>query len=208
MTSRFPGVEQLEERRAALTIVDVQNDYCHETGVIGRHLSRESIDAMMHGVTRLYQAAARARVPVVFLHTVHTPLTDTQSWLRRQGNDQVCRHGSFGAEFYNLVPAPEDIVVTKHRYSGFIGTPLEQILRSRGIDCLVVAGIGSNVCVESTVRDAFMLDFNVIVVCDATTGEPDLHEASLEGMARHFGSVTTVDEVLRVWTGASAASVL
>lgn len=198
--SRFPGVEQLEHRDAALMVIDVQNDYCHETGAIGRHIERPAIAGMVEGVQRLQAAAVAAGIPVVFVRTVHTPLTDTPSWLQRQGNDQVCRAGSFGAEFYEVEPGPDDIVVTKHRYSGFIGTPLEQILRSRGIDALVVCGIGSNVCVESTVRDAYMLDFNVIVARDATTGEADLHEPCLEGIARHFGLVTTVDEVERVWS--------
>jgi ureidoacrylate peracid hydrolase len=197
--SRFPGVAQLAHWDAAVMIIDVQNDYCHEAGTIGRHIDREAIAGMVDGVVRLRSAARRAGVPVVFVRTVHSPLTDTPSWLQRQGNDQVCRAGSFGAEFYRVEPGSDDIVVTKHRYSGFIGTPLEQVLRSRGIDALVVAGIGSNVCVESTVRDAYMLDFNVIVVRDATTGEADLHEPCLEGISRHFGSVTTVDEVARVW---------
>ncbi len=72
-----------------------------------------------------------------------------------------------------LVPQPGDIVLPKPRYSGFFNTPLDSILRSRGIRHLVFTGIATNVCVESTLRDGFFLEYFGVVLEDAT------HQAGL-----------------------------
>lgn len=75
--------------------------------------------------------------------------------------------GELGAEFYEVSPLPEEIIVNKHRYSAFINTRLDSVLRSLRIETLIMTGVSTNVCVESTARDGFMLDYQIVMVQDA-----------------------------------------
>src|SRR5713226_4484193 len=106
-----------------------------------------------------------------------------------------------------LAPAPSDLVITKSRYSGFAGTPLDALLRGRGIRTLLMAGIASNVCVESTLRDAYFHEYWPVMIEDATmpAGPPEiqratLHNVTTRGKSRDpdktfFGWVSTAREV-------------
>jgi len=88
-----------------------------------------------------------------------------------------------------LAPQPGDLVVVKTRYSGFAGTTLDSQLRVRGIQYLFFAGIAANVCVESTLRDAYFLDYWPILVADGTmaAGGPSVYETTLFNVESFFG---------------------
>jgi ureidoacrylate peracid hydrolase len=119
----------------------------------------------------------------------------------------VAVEGTWGAEFYHGIrPGPGEIVITKHRYGGFTGTDLEIILGSLGAKTLVLTGVATNVCVESTAREGFMLDYDIVVVsdCCATVGR-ELHEGTLENIRLNFGRVASADEVVAAWSAAVAS---
>ncbi len=113
----------------------------------------------------------------------------------------ICLAESWGAEFYRVSPLRNEFVVTKHRFSGFFGTDLDLVLRSRGIETLLLCGVATNVCVETTVRDAFNLDYNVILVEDCCGPFAlDEHAATLTNISKYFGIVSdskTLTEVLK-----------
>jgi len=93
-------------------------------------------------------------------------------------------------------------VVKKVRYSGFLGTDLDARLRALGVDTLVVAGLTTECCVDSTVRDAFDLDYHVFVAADACAAyEADLHLASLKIMALNSAILTDTARIAEAWTG-------
>jgi ureidoacrylate peracid hydrolase len=95
-------------------------------------------------------------------------------------------------------------VVVKHRYSAFTGTELDPLLRAQGVENLIFTGITSNVCVESTARDAYMYDYHVVVVSDLTaTYAQAPHDATLENIRRAFGRVVTSGEIVDVWRAAN-----
>jgi len=98
-----------------------------------------------------------------------------------------------------LRPHAEDLVVNKTRYSGFYGTPLDSMLRTRGIRTLFFAGIATNVCVESTLRDAFFLDYWPVLLRDATmqAGPAMLQEATVNNVEAYFGWTLTASEYIR-----------
>ncbi len=98
-----------------------------------------------------------------------------------------------------LVPQPGDIVLPKPRYSGFFNTPLDSILRSRGIRHLVFTGIATNVCVESTLRDGFFLEYFGVVLADAThqAGPAFAQQAALFNIETFFGWVSDVSSFCR-----------
>ncbi|MCE0488552.1 pyrimidine utilization protein B [Pantoea sp. Mb-10] len=94
-----------------------------------------------------------------------------------------------------LVPQAGDIVLPKPRYSGFFNTPLDSMLRSRGIRHLVFTGIATNVCVESTLRDGFFLEYFGVVLADAThqAGPPFAQQAALFNIETFFGWVSDTE---------------
>jgi ureidoacrylate peracid hydrolase len=118
----------------------------------------------------------------------------------------VCVPGTWGADYYpGFEPLDSEYVVTKHRYSGFLGTDLEQVLHAIGTRTVILTGEATNVCVESTARDAYMRDFYIAFVSDCTASTVEsAHEATLFTMNKHFGKVLTSDEILTTWekTGA------
>lgn len=97
-----------------------------------------------------------------------------------------------------LAPIDDETVVHKNRYSGFLGTRLDEGLREAGVQTVVVTGVLSHVCVDATAREAFSRDFDVVVVRDAVAGVDDeLHRAALRNLEETVGAVVDVDEVLR-----------
>ena len=105
-----------------------------------------------------------------------------------------------------LKPEPDDLVIGKPRYSGFHSTNLDALLRERDVRTLVFTGVASNVCVESTLRDAFFREYFPLWVsdCSLASGPPWLHDATVENVQRFFGWVTTTEEYVGA-LGAHAA---
>jgi ureidoacrylate peracid hydrolase len=204
--------ELVDPRQAALVVIDMQNDFCDSRGALARSGADPGlIQAMAPRLRRLLGAARQAGLPIVHVRTEHSPWTDSAAWLGRMHGRaaEVCRPGTWGADFYPgfeprsepaRQPGCDEYVVTKHRYSGFVGTDLDLVLRARRVRSLILTGEATNVCVESTARDAFMCDYRVAFVSDCTAAARQAaHEATLETIARHFGTLVTADEVLRAW---------
>jgi isochorismate hydrolase len=109
--------------------------------------------------------------------------------------------GTKEAEIYpGLAPQQEEPVISKRRYSAFFGTELDSLLRLRGIEDLIISGVMTNLCCESTARDGFMHDFRIFFLQDATsTINKDLHLATLKNLAYGFAYVITLSELKRAW---------
>ncbi len=114
--------------------------------------------------------------------------------------DKLYLYGSWGADIIEeLKPKPEDIVIRKQKYDGFIGTNLDIILRTHQIKYLIFIGVATNVCVESTLRHAFFLDYFPILVSDAVSqkGSGLMQEATIWNTQSIFGWVTTSENILQ-----------
>lgn len=197
--------------RCVLLIVDVQNDFCHEAGLVGRSGGNlDLVESMVDAIGRLRAAAAGAAVPVVFVITEHRPETNSPAWLRRSNYAaEMCLPDSFGSDHFIPPPEPGDGLVVKHRYSGFYGTRLESVVRGLGRSTVVVAGTSTDVCVEATVRDALMRDFDVVVAWDATAARDEqTRQHSLTTLSRHYAMVLSSRQIGGLWDAArtSAAS--
>ena len=104
------------------------------------------------------------------------------------------------AEFYKVVPQEDDTVIPKYRYSGFVSTCLDHFLRLNEIKTVIVTGVATNVCVETTARDAFMRDYYAVVPSDLTEGtSPEAKRASLSNIDSFFGQVVDSQSLLRCW---------
>jgi ureidoacrylate peracid hydrolase len=119
--------------------------------------------------------------------------------VRRRTIESLSPAGSGQEIWEELEVLPSDIRIFNNRYSALIpgSSSLERVLRSHGIDTLLITGTKTNVCCESTARDAMMLDFNVVMVADGTAALSDEeHRATLETIIQQFGDVLSVDEIL------------
>ncbi len=204
--------EKVAPENAAVVVVDMQNDFCHPNGASARNgCSTAMTEAMTPNLQRLVAEARRAGVPVVFVRMAQTEHTmsevQREHRLRRGTEVPVCVEGTWGVEFYGVEPGPGEAVVTKHRYSAFIGTDLDLVLRSKGVKSLIVTGVASNVCVESTARDGYMLDYYIVFMgdCSACSAGTEAHEGTLANIDRTFGVVASADEVVGCWQTAAVA---
>ena len=201
--------ELIEPKSCVLVVIDVQNDYCSPDGALGSAgFDLSSLDPMVDMIETLIRAAHAATVPVIYLKNEHSDATDTPAWRRRSKHAlSVCRAGTWGADLYRLVPSADDTVIAKHRYSGFIDSPLSDVLAGWDRTTLLFVGTATNVCVESTARHAAMLDFDVVVVEDGVAAtDPDAHRAALENLERFFGHVVPGDVIEAAWRSADPPS--
>src|ERR1700741_1815575 len=158
--------ERCDPKHAALVVVDVQNDFVSPKGSAAKR--GEDVNAamaMVPSLIRLIEEGRHVGLPIVYIRTTHSEWTDTPSWVYRtsqKGGLSTCREGTWGAELYEgISPSPSERVVIKHRYSAFINTDLNTVLKARGIQSVLVCGVATNVCVETTARDAYMFDYYV-----------------------------------------------
>ncbi len=212
-----PLLATLEEKVApahtALLVIDMQNDFCASGGLVskdGRDLS--AAQNMARRLPALITAARQAGVLVIFARCVYTSegnryLSDV--WLEQAARERrggytsipVCADGSWEGDWYeDIRPAPGDIVVSKHRYDAFQGTDLDLILRNHGIRTLVLTGVVTNVCVETTARAGFVRDYYIAVVEDGTAAYiPEDHEQTLRNIRRFFGVTPSIRELCEIW---------
>lgn len=190
---------ELTPQKCALIVIDMQNDFLLEDSPF---LTPGGL-TILPNTKRLITACRGKGVPVIYTAHVHeNPQVDgglTAEWWPELKMGKALVSGTKGAEIHSdLVPQKGEKVVRKHRYSAFYNTDLETVLRCLGIEDLIVTGVMTNICCESTARDAFYRDFRVFFLADATgTIKEDLHLGSLRALAYAFAWVTTTDDILR-----------
>jgi len=208
--------EKAEPRHTALLIVDMQNDFCAAGGLVDK--AGRDISELQKAAARLPAFIATAREAgnlIVFVRCVYSSdnnlyLSDVfleQAARQRAGAGTqypMCQEGTWNAEFYGDVkPQAGDVVVSKHRYSAFHNTDLDLILRSHGIRTVVLTGVLSNVCVETTAREAFVRDYYVVMVEDGTAScQQEDHAMTLKNIERFFGVVSSIKALSAVWNAA------
>ncbi len=196
----------------ALIVVDMQNAYASKGGYLD--LAGFDVSATGPVIAKVADAVAIAReaaIPVVWLQNGWDPdyheaggpgspnwhKSNAMKTMRTRpdlGGKLLARGGWDYALVDELQPLPGDILIPKSRYSGFYNTGLDSALRARGIRTLIFTGIATNVCVESTLRDGFFLEYFGIVLADAThqAGPRSLHEGALLNIELFFGWVSNV----------------
>ena len=200
--------------QTALIVVDMQNAYASKEGYLDK--AGFDISGTQQVIAKTAAAIATARkagMTIVFFQNgwdpdyVEAGGPGSPNWYKSNALKTMRKNPKLmgtllakGSWDYALVdqltPQDGDIVIAKTRYSGFCDTNLNSLLRSRGINTIVLTGIATNVCVESTLRDAFFLEYFGVVLADATNqaGSDAIQEASLYNIATFFGWVSSVDD--------------
>jgi ureidoacrylate peracid hydrolase len=209
--------DKVRPEHCALLLVDLQNDFCADGGAMhreGRDLTL--VREMMPALERFVGEARAAGVKCVWIKNVYNTATYwylSEVWLeqaRRRRNGAyvqypVCEPDAWNGDFYSIRPAGDEPVVVKHRYGAFEATDLDLVLRSNGIRTVIMAGVATNVCVETTARQAFLRDYYVVFTRDGTaTFTRGEHEATLRTIDQFFGQVAGLDEVAACWAPAAA----
>jgi ureidoacrylate peracid hydrolase len=197
-------IDRFKPFKTALIVIDLQNDFCHNQGAFAkRNVNLSHVEKSVLTLMFFIDKCRQFNLPIIFVRTIHSDWTDSPSWLGRFGGMGkemlVCRQNSWGAEFYKVEPRTSDCIVTKHRFSGFTGTDLDLALRSKGIETLLFSGVVTNVCVETTARDGFNLDYQVILVEDCCGAYfPEEHASSLNNISKYFGIVADSKNLMRI----------
>lgn len=199
--------EMIAPARTALIVVDIQKDFAAPDGVLGRvGVDLSPAEAAIDRIETLIAAGRKAGATIGFMRVVTTPESDStalKTLMRRRGEpggEAICREADGGADYYRVRPEPGDIEIAKRLFNSFHGTDLDEQLRARGVDTLVMTGVSTDCCVDATARDAFHRDYHVFVVKDACAAyEPGLHEASLHGLELNCALLIDSDAVLAAW---------
>lgn len=197
--------EKVAPEHTALLVIDVQNDFCHDEGIQARRgLATSFAQEMVPRLQKFLDEARRYKTFIVFVRTILTewsisPVSHERQMRFPEHLRLLCVEG-WGTEFYQVSPQEGECVVTKHRYSAFQGTDLELILKSRGIKTLILTGVATGVCVESTARHGYMEDFYIVLATDCAAARSiEEHNAAISNIDKYFGTVATSKEIVSAW---------
>jgi ureidoacrylate peracid hydrolase len=227
-----PAPMQIDTARTAVLVIDMQNDFGAQGGMFDRAgIDISMIQRVVAPTAHVLTAVRQAGIPVVYLKMAFQPdlsdagPTDAPNWLKHlplsvgqtvQAPDgtasRILIRDTWNTDILpELTPQEGDIVLYKHRYSGFYATDLDTILKQFGAKYLLVTGCTTSICVESTIRDAMFRDYSCVLLADCT-GEPlgedfqrSNHEASLFVIQALFGWVSDSGAFVKALAGAAAA---
>jgi ureidoacrylate peracid hydrolase len=212
-----PADVHFDRGNTGVLVVDMQNDFGHPLGMFGRAgIDLTDIRNTIEPTSRVLAVARAARLPVVYLKMAFkadlsdSGAPDAPSWLKHEPlqagqhvtapdgtPSRVLVRDTWNTDIIDeLAPQPEDLVVYKHRFSGFFETNLHEVLQARAIRNLVVVGCTTSVCVEATIKDAMFRDYHCLVLEDCVA-EPigaglarSNHEASLLVIELLIGAIS------------------
>jgi nicotinamidase-related amidase len=183
-----------DPKKSCLLVVDMQNYFLDSRSPT---FTPGGL-AILPNVKKLISAFRQRRLPVIFTAHVHKSNRMDGGILGWWWEGMILE-GTQEAQIHpDLAPLPEEKVVFKHRYSAFYNTDLEIVLRCLKVSDLVISGVMTNLCCESTARDAYFRDYRVFFVMDGTgTVDEELHLATLKNLAFGFAYITDTEQILR-----------
>jgi ureidoacrylate peracid hydrolase len=212
-----PEPVEIEASQTAVLVIDMQNAFVRQGGyfdMIGHNIT--ATGRIISPCQKIINTARQKGVKIVYLQMGYSPewmdtieqysparyKSKVLSLIRQhpEFKDKLPIQGTWGATIIEeLMPQLDDIVVMKQKHDGFIGTELDNILRSNNLRYLIFIGTATNICVESTLRHAFSLDYFAILIADAVSqaGSSSNQEATIFNVRSAFGWVTTSEMLLK-----------
>lgn len=201
---RLHWFDALDPKTTALVVIDMQDTFCAEGAPAEVPFSRAIVEPI-NALTRQLRPMGVPVIWVLHANVQHGGRSDAEIFFNYVVADEVRARTieslAPGKQrvYAGLEQGNDDLTVMKNRYSALISgaSQLERILRNLGIDTVLIAGTKTNVCCESTARDAMMLDFKVVMLSDCCAALSDEeHNATLETIIQQFGDVMTGDEAV------------
>ena len=194
---------KLDAKTTALLVIDMQNEFVEAGAHYTAHPTSLEI---IPNVDRIVSFAREHSMPIVWTQSDHSfPYGGLM--LRKYppiAKEKVLWGGTRSFEMYPNMsqPVQGEYRVVKHKYDAFFGTDLEITLRNLKVESLIITGISTDVCCESTARSAFFREFQVAFISDSTTTfNPEAHQATLRAIDTFFGRVMTTSELLNELAG-------
>jgi isochorismate hydrolase len=177
---------RIDPKHSALLVIDLQNYF------------QQIVQPVLGNIQNVIQFCRQKKIPVIFTQHGHTDAASDGGVLGEWWG-QVILHGTKDWKFIpEMKIESKDLVLQKKRYSAFFETDLEKFLRSKGIKDLIISGVMTNLCCETTARDAFMRDYRVFFLIDGTaTGKDDHHLATLKNLGYGFAYLMTCNELIQ-----------
>jgi ureidoacrylate peracid hydrolase len=219
--SAKPEPIKIDLHKTAVIVVDMQNAFVSKGGMFdtfGWDISAAA--GIIKNNKKIIDAARKAGCKIVYLKMSYEPDysdsggPESPNWHKELGLVMMRKNPKYWGKFVTkgtwdeeickeLKPEPGDFIVRKQRYNGFAGTNLDLILKTYNIKYCVYTGVATNVCVESTLRGGYFLDYWPIIVSDAVNnaGPPITQQATFWNIEALFGWVTTTDEFLKAVSG-------
>jgi ureidoacrylate peracid hydrolase len=190
---------------AALLVIDMQRGFCDpESRMEKAGIGTANQRAIIPDVIRLVHFAREIGLPILWSQQFHFPNDVTRKRRRipshiDKQNWAPCLKGTWEVDFMPQVVGeihPDDLIVEKHRASVFFETTLDTKLRMLGIEQVIISGCNTDFCVETTIRDAYYRDLDVIVVRECVAGpRPRFHEDTLAKVQTYFGEVVSLEDL-------------
>lgn len=203
---RINFYEQIDPKRTALVVIDMQNTFCAP----GSPAEVASSRGIVPNINELTAELRKDGVPVIWVlhaNTQHKGRSDWELFYNHVVAGEVrtrtlqSNSPQNQAVYTELTVGDDDITIIKNRYSALTpgSSSLERVLRSMGIEHVLIAGTKTNVCCESTARDAMMMDFKVTLLSDCCGALSDEeHRSAMENIIQQFGNVLTRHEALEM----------
>jgi ureidoacrylate peracid hydrolase len=216
--SADPKAITLDTGKTALIVVDMQNSFCKPDGMMDYFgkLKKAMVDRVIGVDKKVIEACRKSGIKIIYLRMTYGPdlvaTTGPESPFYWKEGGLVAMHknpelrgkfltpGTWDWEIVDeLKPLSEDVIVNKSRYSGFVNTELDSVLKSASIKHTLFIGLFTNICVESTLRDALFHEYFAVLVSDGcgNTGPDYTQKATLWNVTSVFGWVTTADNLIK-----------
>jgi len=214
-----PESIELDIDRTALIVVDMQNTFCKKGGIfdyIGA-LDETKVKRVIDRDKKVIEACRRKGVRVVYLRMGYRPDLanaggpESPNYHKELGVVAMREHPELNGKFLvrgtrdweiidELKPRPGDIIVDKHRYSGFVNTDLDTILETNNIKYLLFMGLATNVCVESTLREAYFREYFPVLISDGcgNIGPEFTQAATIWNVTEVFGWVASSRDLIKI----------
>jgi len=177
----------VDPKQACLLVIDLQNYF------------KRIAQPVLKNILRVIQSCRKTNIPIIFTQHGHADTSVDGGALEKWWGELI----RIGSEDWKFLPeitiTPQDTVLPKKRYSAFFETDLDEHLHAKGMQDLIISGVMTNLCCETTARDAFMRDYRVFMLIDGTaTRQNDLHLATLKNLGFGFAYLLTCDELVKM----------
>lgn len=191
--------QQLTPERTALLVIDMQNDFC----AVGGYLQKERnydvsfAPAVAERIGAMVEHARQSGVSLVWIRSIYDFKYLNAAERAKRGTEGCCLEGTWGVDFFRLAPLDHEFIVDKHCFDAFKNPALDRYLRAKGIETLIITGVATNVCVDSTLRDGFFHGYNIVLLEDCVASNSSAgHEGTIATVRNNIGRVVTSGEAI------------
>lgn len=193
---------KINPAHTALVVIDVQRDYFVSDGVIDQMgFDLGQMNDVIGPLNDFIGVSRKYLKTIIYTQHIRDDHLRSSVLLEQFNREGISRpYDRRMDDFYEIVPLSDEIVLEKHRYSAFMGTSFDHILRASNIKTLIITGVATNVCVESTARDGFMMDYHIVLPAELTAGvSPEIKKMSLYNIGTFFGEISSAADIEKTW---------